>query len=159
MLLIVALAGCATEPKISRPPVALPAQFTPANPSPMSAAAPAASIIGDWWTLYGDTSLNEIVSAALKNNTDLALAVARIDETAAVPGLTRSAQWPSVDLGGVGHALAPEHLEWAAGSPGWCGIDDAPGRAGDLIRDRPVGQTAQRQRRGATADARGGVRA
>ena len=96
MLLIVAFGGCATEPKISRPPVALPAQFTPAT---AASPAPAASIIGDWWTLYGDASLNEIVSAALKNNTDLALAVARIDETVAVLGLTRSAQWPNLDLG------------------------------------------------------------
>ncbi len=98
MLLIVAFGGCATEPKISRPPVALPAQFTPATAA-APAATPAASIIGDWWTLYGDAPLNEIVSAVLKNNTDLALAVARIDETVAVLGLTRSAQWPNVDLG------------------------------------------------------------
>ena len=96
MLLIVAFGGCATEPKISRPPVALPAQFTPAT---AASPAPAASIIGDWWTLYGDAALNEIVSAALKNNTDLALAVARIDETVAALGLTRSAQWPNLDLG------------------------------------------------------------
>jgi outer membrane protein, multidrug efflux system len=95
---IVALAGCATEPKVSRPTVALPAQFTPAIAAPAT-PAPATSIIGDWWTLYGDAALSDIVAAALKNNTDLALAVARVDESAAVLGLTRSAQWPSLDLG------------------------------------------------------------
>ncbi len=99
----VVLGGCATEPKIARPTVELPAQFAPASAATAAAAAaaaaPAASIIGDWWTLYGDSALNQIVGAALKNNTDLALAVARIDETAALLGLTRSAHWPSVDLG------------------------------------------------------------
>ena len=98
MLLSIALGGCATEPKITRPAVALPTQFTPATAA-AATPAPATSIIGEWWTLYGDAALDQLVVAALKNNTDLALAVARIDETAAVLGLTRSAQWPSVELG------------------------------------------------------------
>lgn len=100
VLVSIGLAGCATEPTITRPSVALPAQFTPATAASVTPeAARPASIIGDWWTLYGDAVLNRTVTAALKNNTDLALAVARIDETAALLGLTRSAQVPSVDLG------------------------------------------------------------
>ena len=95
---ICVLGGCANEPRISRPEVVLPAQFTPAS---AAAAAPADATLGsgDWWALYGDGTLNEIVSAALRNNTDLRIAVARVDETVAVLGLTRAAQWPSVDLG------------------------------------------------------------
>jgi outer membrane protein, multidrug efflux system len=90
------LVGCATEPQLTRPQVALPAQFAPAGTP--AAAAPSV-IASQWWTLYGDAALNQTVAAALQNNTDLALAVARVDETAALLGLTRAAQWPSVELG------------------------------------------------------------
>ena len=96
-----ALGGCATPapPATPRPPIDLPAQFAEATPSNAAPGAAAESTIGrDWWNLYGDSGLNALVDATLQNNTDLRLAVARVDETAALLGLARATQWPSVDL-------------------------------------------------------------
>jgi multidrug efflux system outer membrane protein len=86
------LAGCAGGLSAERPAVSLPETYAGA------AATPAAAIRPDWWTLYGDPALDALVEAALKENADLRLAVARVDETAAVLGLARAAQWPALDL-------------------------------------------------------------
>ncbi len=95
--LALATGGCAVETKTSRPDVALPAQFTSAAHA-AATPAPASEVAGDWWTLYGDSTLNAAVAATLQNNTDLRIAVARVDETAALLGLARATQWPSVEL-------------------------------------------------------------
>ena len=94
------LGACATvEAPASRPQLELPAQFSQPAQSSAQPATPTESKIGrDWWALYGDAGLTTLVDAALQNNTDLRLAVARVDETAALLGLARAAQWPSVEL-------------------------------------------------------------
>jgi multidrug efflux system outer membrane protein len=91
------LAGCAFAPDATTPSVTLPADYPPAG-----AAAPgtAEAIGADWWTLFGEPSLDALVAATLQHNTDLRSAAARVDETAAVLGLARAAQWPGLDLQG-----------------------------------------------------------
>lgn len=88
------LGACATAPQSTTPPVALPAAYAGA-----AAAGSTAPLSSDWWTLFGDPALTRLVEAALTRNVDLRSAVARIDETAAVLGLARAAQWPSLDAG------------------------------------------------------------
>ncbi len=95
MLTVCALLGaCASAPEPALPDAALPAAYglAPAasNPAPLQS---------DWWTLFGDPVLDGWVDAALTHNADLRLAVARVDETAAVLGLARAAQWPGLELG------------------------------------------------------------
>ena len=94
--LMVVLAGCANVPDDSRPSAALPAQFASAPPSQFTAI-----LRPDWWALFDDSNLTVLVEAALKNNADVRLAASRVEETAAVLGITRSANWPQVDLGGA----------------------------------------------------------
>ncbi|HEX9392532.1 MAG TPA: efflux transporter outer membrane subunit [Usitatibacteraceae bacterium] len=89
---VTTLAGCAVGPDYKRPALELP-QTWPATP------AGAAAVAGDnarWWTIYGDGRLNTLVDEALHNNTDLAVAVARLAEAEAQLGIVRSDQFPSV---------------------------------------------------------------
>lgn len=100
---LAALCGCGTPLPPAMPPrpqIELPPQFAQqtAQRSGQPSTAAESKVGSDWWTLYGDALLTQTVAAALKNNTDLALAVARVDETAALLGLARATQWPSVDL-------------------------------------------------------------
>src|SRR3569833_3257928 len=60
-------------------------------------ASPA--VQADWWTLFGDERLNELVATALRNNTDIHRAVARFEEAEALLAETGSALFPEVDLG------------------------------------------------------------
>ena len=90
----VLLSACAATPESKLPEHRLPSAY------PGVTAAPASSpLASDWWTLFNDPALNRMVDATLVHNTDLRLAVARVDAAAAALGVVRSANWPSVDLG------------------------------------------------------------
>jgi outer membrane protein, multidrug efflux system len=94
LLLIVsgiALAGCRLGPAYERPPVAVPAQWQ---------AAPAVdeSIANvDWWSVYRDETLQDLIRLALTENKDLRLAAERIEQAKAQYGFTRADVWPKVD--------------------------------------------------------------
>lgn len=93
----VLLAGCQSIwPDYIRPKVGVPAQYTeqadPAN----------AQIANNWWTLYQDQTLNDLVAKALQNNTDIKLAAARIEEADAVMREVGAALFPQVDLDAAG---------------------------------------------------------
>lgn len=69
----------------------------PMEELPATTTMPA--LAGDWWKAYGDPQLEALVEEALKNNRDLARAMARIDESRATLKLVDSARHPSVDAG------------------------------------------------------------
>jgi outer membrane protein, multidrug efflux system len=53
-----------------------------------------------WWTLFQDAQLDQLVEKAYQNNTDIQLAVARIEEADAQMREVGAALLPTVDLGG-----------------------------------------------------------
>ncbi len=55
-----------------------------------------------WWELFEDEALNELIRTALEKNQDLGIAVSRIEEFRALVGITRSNQFPTVDVGATG---------------------------------------------------------
>src|SRR5258705_7022323 len=71
--------GCAMiGPDYQRPASDLPANFGEPD-----AGAAAIAIAPQWWNLYGDRALDELVSAGLERNADVRLAVARLEEAEA----------------------------------------------------------------------------
>jgi multidrug efflux system outer membrane protein len=52
-----------------------------------------------WWKLFGDDELDRHVDATLAANQDLAVAIARYDESSALLGFAQAAQLPSAKLG------------------------------------------------------------
>ncbi|MDD5168771.1 MAG: TolC family protein, partial [Syntrophales bacterium] len=53
-----------------------------------------------WWTQFNDPVLNNLIDTALKENKDLLIATARIDEFMGRYGFTRSALFPQIGAGG-----------------------------------------------------------
>ena len=98
LVMMILLTGCAVGPDYKRPAAALPAAYPDTGPA-NAAPGEQGSIAPDWWTLYGDSTLNDLVATTLQNNTDLHRAVAQIDEAQAVLEEVGSALFPSVDLG------------------------------------------------------------
>jgi len=92
-----ALTGCMVGPDYQRPNIALPAAFPTAT-----ADVTAPTVAPDWWTLYKDPTLDDLVAAALTNNTDIRIAVARIEEADATVREVDALMFPEFGLNGFG---------------------------------------------------------
>ncbi len=93
------LAGCAVGPNYHRPPLDVPAEYRDVDPSGTGAAGDAASL-GDsgWWEVYSDPDLQKLLATAIKNNYDVKIAAARIEEARAELGSTRLNYLPQVSV-------------------------------------------------------------
>jgi multidrug efflux system outer membrane protein len=80
-------------PDYARPKQALPATYQEAQAS----EAPEA-ISNQWWTLYNDEVLNGLIAKACKNNTDIKIAAARIEEADGYMREVGAALFPQVNL-------------------------------------------------------------
>jgi multidrug efflux system outer membrane protein len=58
----------------------------------------AAQLPDPWWTLFGDPVLNELIDEALANNTDVAVAAARVEQARAVLRSANANRLPTLDL-------------------------------------------------------------
>ncbi len=81
LVMALTLAGCAVGPHYQRPAVDLPANYPGMEDTHINGDQ--VVLPPDWWTLYGDATLDELVSAVLKNNADIHKAIAIIEESEA----------------------------------------------------------------------------
>ncbi|HNU66968.1 MAG TPA: efflux transporter outer membrane subunit [Methylotenera sp.] len=92
----VLMAGCKTVgPDYQRPEVSLPATYAE------GVSQVSQTIAANWWTHYQDPILNDLVGQALVNNSNIKLAVARIEEANALANEIGAASLPQVDLNGA----------------------------------------------------------
>jgi len=97
LAVLVLEAGCMMGPKYKRPAVNVPQQYRTPEPQP----ATQASSLGNeqWWQLYQDPVLTQLIHTANANNYDVRIAAARVLEAQAQVGITRSNQFPSASVG------------------------------------------------------------
>jgi outer membrane protein, multidrug efflux system len=97
------LGGCAIGPNYKRPEVAEPPTFRG------QATAEAASFAdAPWWETFQDPALQGLIQEALRNNYDVAIAAARVQEARAGLKVARSELFPSLDYGAsAGRARLP----------------------------------------------------
>ena len=89
------LSGCAVGPDYLRPASNLPATYeAPATNET------AAEVNAEWWKLFHDPVLDGIVATALTNNSDLQLAVARVEEADALMRQADASLLPELDVVG-----------------------------------------------------------
>ncbi|TVV70328.1 efflux transporter outer membrane subunit [Sphingomonas solaris] len=99
------LAGC-IGPRPDAPPAS--AVVPPAGWR--TAVARGAPVGTGWWRAFGDPALDALVTRALANNLDLAVAVTRVEEARAQARLAEAQLFPSVDgvaAGSEARALSP----------------------------------------------------
>ncbi|HEX7775386.1 MAG TPA: efflux transporter outer membrane subunit [Parvibaculum sp.] len=89
------LGACSFVPDYERPAVSTPAAFE----GPQSAYG-AITVAADWWTSFGDSELQSLMSEALANNLDIAAALARIDEAQGQLRATDASLLPQVEASG-----------------------------------------------------------
>ncbi len=85
--------GCMVGPDYVRPPVDAPAAWRLNEQDARDLANTA------WWEQFGDPVLNDLVTTALRENKDLMIATARIDEFAGKYGFVRAGLFPQVGAG------------------------------------------------------------
>jgi multidrug efflux system outer membrane protein len=87
------LGGCMTGPDYVRPSIDSPTAWRISD----QGARDLANL--SWWEQFNDPVLNELVATALRENKDLLIATARIEEYAGYLGISRSQLYPQVGLG------------------------------------------------------------
>ena len=87
------LAGCTLGPDYRRPEMPLPGEF-PEQP-PAAAQAPT-TIPANWWTLYNDATLNDLITSGQKGNADVRLAIARVQEADGALREVRASLFPEL---------------------------------------------------------------
>src|SRR3989475_8931683 len=97
LAVLVLEAGCMMGPKYKRPAVNVPQAYR--TPEPQLATQ--ASSLGNeqWWQLYQDPVLTQLIHTAIAQNYDVRIAAARVLEAQAQVGITRSNQFPSASVG------------------------------------------------------------
>jgi len=91
--LTVLLAACAAGPDYVKPEIPSPVSWSDTTATKDSTIANL-----DWWKVFQDSVLQELVDTALVNNKDLKIATERIVEARASLGFTRADFWPHLDL-------------------------------------------------------------
>ena len=91
------MTGCLMGPKYQRPAVDVPQEYR--APAPQQAAQ--ASSLGneEWWQVYQDPVLTQLIHTAIAQNYDVRIAAARVLEAQAQVGITRANQLPSASVG------------------------------------------------------------
>jgi multidrug efflux system outer membrane protein len=89
--------GCAIGPDYIRPETALPEKYVDEAATPTNVA----QINPEWWTLFGDETLNALIDDALARNQDLQAAIARMEAAEAAAQEAGADYFPALDLQGA----------------------------------------------------------
>jgi multidrug efflux system outer membrane protein len=95
-LLTLTLFGCAVGPNYQRPSVDVPQAWRFEDKEAKEVANTA------WWEQFNDSVLNELIEIALKENKDVKIAAARIEQFVGQLQTTRSSLFPQISAGGSG---------------------------------------------------------
>jgi len=90
------LGGCSLIPAYERPAAPVPQTFGTGQPAAAPDLPAAAETLPDWQSYFPDPALHALVEAALANNRDLRLALARVEEARALAGVARADRFPTL---------------------------------------------------------------
>ena len=116
LALALLLTGCSVGPDYLRPSNWLPTAFSSAAPAPETVNP---AVDSRWWTLFSDTTLNDLIDQALRSNADLRSAIARVEQADAAAREAGAAFFPAIDgqTGGSNSKLSTKTATWSVNSP------------------------------------------
>ncbi len=114
VIAVLVLSGCATVgPDYVRPETPLPAEWHNQLEEDTISGDVASPGLAEWWSVFGDTLLSNLVESAVENNLDLKQAQARVREARAKRGATKADYFPTIDASG---SVSTSHVERDDGS-------------------------------------------
>jgi NodT family efflux transporter outer membrane factor (OMF) lipoprotein len=110
----VLLGGCVSVgPDYKQPTAELPDQWHAAVQAEFKSGTPN---LQTWWTVFGDETLNALITKASTNNLSLKTAAARIEQAAALRGVSASQYFPDIMAGGAASAVQTSAAQTRPGS-------------------------------------------
>lgn len=100
-VITILMAGCMVGPNYKRPLVSAPADYrnaAPAQTAPTPAAPPSSLGNENWWQVYQDPVLVQLIHTALEQNYNVRIAATKVLEAQAQLGITRSDQFPTASV-------------------------------------------------------------
>ena len=95
------IAGCSVGPDYVRPDTPMAAEFKPAPG--WKIAAPEDDVTkGEWWKIYKDPALDELMAQVSPNNQNIAIYVARVRQAQALASGANAARYPTFGLNANG---------------------------------------------------------
>ena len=142
-----AVAGCTVGPDYVRPTVDAPTAWRIDYPK----AAEVANT--KWWEQFGDPVLNDLIETALRENRDIRIAAARVDQFVGALMSTRSQALPQVGYGADASRARASRAWGSRPFPPACRpvVHAVPGFARRVVAGRPLrsGAALERSRAGA----------
>ena len=124
ILLLIFLPGCSTH-KYKLPSTQLPENFTHQETAVTDVQ------IAYWWQQFNDPLLNNLITQAIENNYDLAIALEKIEEARALYQIKKAELFPQIDALGVGQRIkTSDRLREISSTPDVTGIDRSLGIPG-----------------------------
>ncbi|MGZ3258193.1 MAG: efflux transporter outer membrane subunit [Croceibacterium sp.] len=93
LVALLLLGGCTVGPNYQPPPVSVPVAFSGASPASATTAD-----IRQWWTVFDDPILDDLIARAQTGNLDVRQAAARVQEARAQERVVRARGGPSVNV-------------------------------------------------------------
>ncbi|MEM8845183.1 MAG: efflux transporter outer membrane subunit [Pseudomonadota bacterium] len=93
-IVLLIIQACALGPEYTRPEFDVPNEFVGSDAQQTSFANL------EWWNLFQDTQLQDLINTALEENKDLNIALSRIEEARKLVTVVRADQFPTVDANG-----------------------------------------------------------
>ncbi len=107
---VLILSGCAVGPDYQAPQPRTPASYTSDAAVTPPPGTPSQHTVARWWTIFGDSQLNQLIAEAGASNLDLRIAAARVREVRAEASVVRSSLLPQVNgSGGFGRGRLSEN--------------------------------------------------
>jgi multidrug efflux system outer membrane protein len=115
-LLVAAIAGCNVGPKYKQPAYPTPPALRGADDAAVSSSTE--NSLGDqqWPQVFREPELQVLIKTALTNNYDVRIAAKRILEQQAQVKIARSAQFPTLSVGGTGAGVDIPSLNSGTGN-------------------------------------------
>ena len=99
--LIALLSGCfAVGPDYKTPDLSAPADWSQSLQGGVTAATPDAQALAQWWGVFSDPDLSNVIERATAGNLDLKTAQARVREARARRGIAQAGFFPTLNAGG-----------------------------------------------------------
>jgi NodT family efflux transporter outer membrane factor (OMF) lipoprotein len=92
---LIVLTACSVGPAYKRPDIPAPAEWREVPVTDAAAIWPDS----EWWHAFGSETLDGLIADAQRNNDDLAVAIARVEEADAQARIAGAPLLPTVDLG------------------------------------------------------------